>query len=501
MKKKASLNIICSILAQLVAIVSGFVVPRLILTTFGSEANGLVSSLTQFLNYISLVEGGLGSVVLASLYSPLAKKNNEKLNGVLKAANRFFRHLSYIFVAYVAVLAVVYPFVVKSNYSWIYIASLTIILAITLFIQYFFSITYKLLLQADHRMYVVQLVQIITTLGNLIIVVLLIHFFPELHIVKLGSALLFIIQPIIYSHYVKKRYHLDKEVEPDQHALSQRWACFGQNLAFFIHNNTDVVVLSLFTNLKLVSVYSVYFLVVSHIKSFFLSFSHAFAPLIGKAIAKREIKKANKFLDIYEFLVFNVATIVFGCCIYLLPNFVLIYTHGVKDIDYYRPIFSTIIIMAEFIYCVRYPYNDLIYSAGKFKETAKSSYVEAAINIVLSIILVINFGLEGIAVGTFIGMFYRMIYFIWFISKNIINRPIVKFIKRMLIATLTLIISPLIVGFLDRTGSATVILWLKNGIICIFVYSILALIFNLVFDNKTMFVALKYLRKKDRQEE
>ena len=71
MKKKVILNIGCTTLCQLMTLISGLIVPRLILSTFGSEANGLVSSLTQFLNYISLVEGGIGSVVLTALYRPL----------------------------------------------------------------------------------------------------------------------------------------------------------------------------------------------------------------------------------------------------------------------------------------------------------------------------------------------------------------------------------------------------------------------------------------------
>ena len=126
MKKKAYLNIFCSTMAQIVAIISGLIVPRLLLVAFGSEANGLVSSLTQFLNYISLIEGGLGSVVLAALYSPLVKKDDEELSGVLKSANKFFKQIAYIFVAYVVVLGIVYPHIVKSNFSNFYIASLII---------------------------------------------------------------------------------------------------------------------------------------------------------------------------------------------------------------------------------------------------------------------------------------------------------------------------------------------------------------------------------------
>ena len=108
MKKKAYMNIFFSIVSQLISILNGIVVPRLILGTFGSEVNGLVNSLTQFLNYITLVEGGLGSVVLAALYAPLANNDNKKINAVLNAANRFFKKIAYIFL--------VYPVLVKNIY-------------------------------------------------------------------------------------------------------------------------------------------------------------------------------------------------------------------------------------------------------------------------------------------------------------------------------------------------------------------------------------------------
>ena len=152
MKKKVMLNVGCTMLCQLMTFISGLIVPRLILSTFGSEANGLVSSITQFLNYISLVEGGIGSVVLTALYGPLAKKDDRKISSVLKAAENFFRQIASIFVVYTIALACVYPIVIKSSFSWLYVASLTVILSFTLFIQYFFSITYKLLLQADQKM-------------------------------------------------------------------------------------------------------------------------------------------------------------------------------------------------------------------------------------------------------------------------------------------------------------------------------------------------------------
>ena len=290
---------------------------------------------------------------------------------------------------------------------------------------------------------------------------------------------------------MRKHYKLYKDVEPDKNSLAQRWACFGQNFAYFIHSNTDVVVLTFFSDLKTVSVYSVYLLVVKNLQSFFKSFSNAFNPMIGKAIAVNDYKQANKYMQIYEFVVSNTATVIFGCCIYLLPSFVLIYTHGVTDVNYYRVIFSTIIILAEYIYCIRDPYISVVYAAGKFKETSNSAYIEAAINIILSIILVFKFGLEGIAVGTFIGMLYRMIYLVWFINKYVMPYPVLKMVKRLSLSMVTIIVSCLIVSALDTTGSPTLILWIKNGVLCFVVFCAVTVILDLIFDNKLFLTVAK----------
>ena len=497
MKKKAFLNIACSSMSQIVAIVTGLIVPRLLLSTFGSEANGLVSSLTQFLNYIALIEGGIGSVVLTAMYGPLARQDHNELSRVIQAAARFFKQIAYIFVGYTVILAVLYPFVVESSFSWLFVSSLTIILSLSLFIQYFFSITYRLLLQADQKMYVVQVWQIIISILNLCVVVISIKVCPELHIVKLCSVLLFAIQPVAYGHYVKKHYHLSKKVVPDTKTLSQRWAGFGQNFAYFIHSNTDVIVLSLFCDLKTVSVYSVYMLVIKHVQGFFRSFSHAFSPMIGKDIALGDYRSTKNHLDIYEFTVVTVATIVYGCCIYLLPSFALLYTHGINDSNYYRPIFSTIILLAEYVYCIREPYVATAFAAGKFKETEASAYIEALINVVLSIILVRRYGLEGIAVGTLAGMLYRMIYLICFVRKNILNRSVLKPIKRAAIAAVTIFISISCINFLDRTGSLTVLLWIKNAVVSVTVFTVVTIVLDFVFDKPLSIAMLKRLRKRN----
>ena len=48
-------NTFWNLVYQLTAVVAGFLVPRATIGVYGSEVNGLVTSLTQFIGYFALV--------------------------------------------------------------------------------------------------------------------------------------------------------------------------------------------------------------------------------------------------------------------------------------------------------------------------------------------------------------------------------------------------------------------------------------------------------------
>lgn len=72
-KKKLIYNTVSSLIYQIVTIVCGFILPRVILNYYGSEVNGLVNSITQFLQIIAFLDLGIGAVVKTSLYKPLGR--------------------------------------------------------------------------------------------------------------------------------------------------------------------------------------------------------------------------------------------------------------------------------------------------------------------------------------------------------------------------------------------------------------------------------------------
>lgn len=364
-------NIVSSIALQFVNIISGFILPGIILGTFGSEVNGLVSSLNQFLGYISLFEGGITGVVTASMYEPIVKRDQYRISQTVKTADLFFRKIAVIFLIYTIVLSVVYPLAVDTDFSFGYICSLTWVLCISLFVQYFFSLSMKVLLNADKKVYIVCTTQIVIVLLNTLLTFLIARTCSSIHLIWLCSSCLYILQPVVFNHFVKKFFCIDRFVEPNQKIIAQRWNGFGINMAAFIHNNTDIVVLTLLASLKDVSVYSVYFLVVTGLKSLVVSVSSAMAPNIGQAYANGDREELRDRFRKYEFTILYITYIAFtvgGLCI---TPFVQLYTSNIYDADYYQPLFGWLIVTAEMIFCIREPYVKLAYAANRFKDFTK----------------------------------------------------------------------------------------------------------------------------------
>ena len=161
-------NTVASFTYQLVTLVCGFILPRLIIGNYGSSVYGLITSITQFLGIIALCELGMGAVVPASLYKPLAKKDNDAISKVVVSSERFYRKIAFFMVLYVIGLTVFYPMIVD-EFPFLYTASLIVIIASSTFAQYYFGITYSLLLTADQRQYITYFVNGGTIIINLIL--------------------------------------------------------------------------------------------------------------------------------------------------------------------------------------------------------------------------------------------------------------------------------------------------------------------------------------------
>lgn len=450
---------------EFVSVICGFIVPRLIIGTYGSEVNALTSSITQFLSYIALVEAGVGGVIRAALYKPLAEKDNAAMSGIIKSTENFFRKIAYIFVGYMVVLAAVFPVLVNKNFDWLFTASMVIIIGLSTFAQYYFGMTYTVLVQADQRRYITSFLQIGTVVLNAIMVVVFIKLGATIHILKLATSLIYVLRPIVLNIYVKRKYSIDKKAKPDNEAVSQRWDGLGHHIAYFVNLNTDVVILTVFSKISSslalaeVSVYTVYYSVVNGIMKVASSLSAGTEAALGDMIARKEYDNLNKKFNLYEFISFNLVTVLFTCAGLLIVPFMQVYMKGVSDANYIRPLFGYILVIANAMYSIRIPYHSVVYAAGHYRQTCNGAFAEAGINIVVSAVLVYFFGIVGVAIGTLVAMTFRTVQYVFYLQKNILKRSVKFFFKRLAISALAVVVSSLIVHFVPQFGSGGYLGW------------------------------------------
>ncbi len=484
--KKALYNSISYVILEIVSIICGFILPRVILSGFGSAYNGLTSSISHFLSIVTLFRAGVGGVTRAALYKPLAEGDMNQISAIVNATKSFMRKIAYIFSTGLIVFALVYPFLVAETFDYIFTFSLVLIMGIVTFLQYYFSITYQMLLIADQRQYVTIIIQCITLPLNLLVAVILIKLGCGIHVVKLGSALVYCLNPILIVFYIKRRYQLKKSVPPNGKPLSQRWDAFMHQIAAYIQDNADVMILTVFSTVKEVSVYAVYFLVSNGVKKMLSAFTTGIEAAFGNMLALDDYDGLRRNMIRTEFLIYSVATIAYSCLFMLIVPFISVYTQGITDVEYQRPIFALLLAASQFVGCIRTPYQNIADAAGHFKQTRNSALIEAMLNLVISIATVIRWGLIGVAIGTLISSLYRTIYLSFYASKNILNRRHGFFIKRALCSIFNILLIYLIATLLINMEVTNYLSWTVYAIIIGMISCIVVSVTGLLFDKKDM---------------
>jgi len=473
-------NMATGLALQLCLIVNGLILPRLILRCFGSETNGLVASINQFLSYFVLAEGGFTAVVSAGLYKPLVRRDNAALSAVLVTARRFYSRIGCIFVLYILVLIVFYP--LASDLDLGYTAPLIAILGLSGLIRYVPAFTYQVLLFADKKRYVVSLAQSLITVLGIVLSCLSVRIYPSIYFLTAVQAVPLFIQPLVYRHYVRRHYAIDWRSMPVENLLAQRWNGLAINLATVIHNSTDVVILTLLTDLRTVSVYSVYALATAGTKALVLSLTDGISSVIGLAYARGVRAEMEEKMDLYEYTIFLLTFMIFTVGSLLITPFVLLYTQGVTDASYNQPFFGILLVSAESLYLFARPQMDLAYCANRFKDISKPACIEAAINLTLSLILIKPLGLIGVAVGTAAAMLYHLVFYVSYTKKLIPGRKPIRYYGRLgLFLSATFLGVPLCLYLFPFSGN-TVSAWLLHAVVyCAILGAIYAVLSLLVF--------------------
>ena len=493
--KRLRFNTVSSLLFQITTIVCGFILPRLILNSFGSLVNGLVNSISQYLHIITFLELGVGAVVQSSLYKPLADKDRIQTSKIIRSAGKFFAKIAIILLVYIVILILFYPIIVNKDFDHLYTATLILAMSISSFAQYYFGVVDRLLLSADQRGYIQYTAQTITLILNTIACAILIYFGASIHLVKLTTSIVFLIRPFFLRVYVNKCYQLDRKIKYTGEPIKQKWNGIAQHVAAVVLDQTDIIVLTTFSTLTNVSIYSVYHLVIYGVKNLFLSLTNGFQSLMGEMLAKNETKELKAFFSWTEWILHTGTTFVFGCTAILVLPFVSVYTSGITDANYIVPEFAVLITIAHAAHCLRLPYNILILAAGHYKQTQWNYIFAATLNIVISVLAVHSWGLVGVAIGTLCAMLFQTVWMAIYDSKHILCYSMKDFVKHIVVDLITVTIAA-ILTFRIPLMSVSYLGWFVLAIIVALIWAFVIFVVNYFVYKDYVVQCMKKLKKR-----
>lgn len=499
--KRYIYSIFSSLWGQLVSILSGLILPRIFIKQFGSEIYGATTSITQFLGYIALLEGGIGGVARAALYKPLADQDDLEISKVISYILRFFRIIALIFAVYAILLAFFYHEIAKNNsMDWLFSFLLVIVIAFSSLAQYYFGIAYTVLLQADQKRYFTEVLNSSALLINTLLSCVLVHFGVNMIGIRLAWCGVHVIRIGILNLYIRRTYRLQKlKVQGDY--LPEKWDGLGQHIAYFLHSHTDAIVLTVLVNLSEVSVYSIYNYIATSLVTLVSALGANMEAVFGDMLAHNEKNNLSDFFNYIEYLVNFGIIVVFSVAAGLIFPFVRIYTSGITDANYYRPVLGYLMLLSQMLYCIRTPYHSLAIAAGHFRATKNAAFIEAGLNLTFSWFLGSVYGAEGVVFATVISVCYRTVYYAAYIENHILYRSWKKFLKRLLVTILNISVNFTVFQLLNLLiGDVnSFVKWIPTA----FLFTAIALINTIIFSElfyqdefKVLFGKIKKVLKK-----
>ncbi len=418
--RKVKLNFIFGIAGQIVTLAIGIILPRLFITSFGSEVNGFINSLNQVFVYVALLEAGVGAASLQKLYTPAGKNDRTEINKILSATNYYYNRVGLLYLIIIIVLAFVYPLIVDSILNYWLMVVLVLLSGISGALPYFFQAKYKLLLQAEGKGYIISA---LTTVSSLLLssskLVLLLMGCNVITVQSIYIVINFTIS-LIYIFYVKKRYGwITFNKDPDLSLISQRNSVLIHQIAGLIFNNTDILILTFCVDLTSVSIYVLYKNLISVIIGVLSTFSSSFSFKLGQCFEERS--RFLYFNDMFEPLYISISFALLTITYVFLTPFLSLYTADM-DANYLVQYMSFLFCFMEVLNYIRIPASNTITYAGHFKNTQWRAIAEAMINLVSSFVLVFFLGINGVILGSILALLYRSIDMIIYANKRILDR-------------------------------------------------------------------------------
>lgn len=453
---KSVINARVNITYYFLFLILSFFSRKIFLDTLGPDFTGLTGTLHNILGYLNLAELGVSTAIAFNLFKPIREDEKGKIIELISLFGYIYRKIGFVVMGTGLVVALFLPLIFKNTIfdNMIIIASYCAFLFSSL---YTYFLNYKqVLLTADQKNYVVTIyyqgAQFITVILQMIVA----YYFHSYYGYILLQMLYGIAYCLILENRLKKEYPwFEVKIQNGKDLLKKYPQILKSTRQVFVHRikdflltRSDQIFVFAFASLKMVAYYGNYSLVFIKLQSLVTNALDGMGASVGNLVAEGDKRKIN---NIFWQLI-SLRYIIAGILCYCLSHLIQPFIHHWLGSEYILGWDIVALLLINFFIIQTRGVVDMFNNAyGHYADTW-AAWVEGIINISVTIIIGLKFGIVGILLGKICSMLPIIIFWKpYYLYRDGFKIPYIQYWAGVLCNYAVLVVSWLFVGFIVDT--------------------------------------------------
>lgn len=494
--KHSIVNIAAGLGNQVIITALSFISRTVFITYLGIEYLGISGLFTSILAMLALAEAGIGSSIIYSLYKPVAENNQEKINALM----RLYRQAYLVIAAVVlllglAIMPFLSTFINETTVENIHLIYLVFLINTVLPYLYLHKHSF---LNVCQKTYIITGIYSISSIASVIIKIAILYYTQNFILYLVVESIITLFTSVILAIIVNRLYPFLKnkvtsklDAETKGNIIRNIKAIFLQNIGVYLVFGTDNIIISTFISVTAVGLFSNYHMLIEICRTFINQIFNNIYHSVGNLVASETREKIYSIYKVTMLLNFWLYSFFTICLLILLEPFLTIWIGSEFLMS------KSVLIVLMVIFYERGMRNSITTvknTSGLFHEDRFAPLCQAAVNLIISIVLVQKIGIIGVFIGTMISAFVVPFWVTpYFVYKNVFNKSLIiyfgKYLYYVLIGLGTYLITSFIVSFITIENIFTLAL---GGLICMIIPNVLyVVIFHKTSEFKYLYGVVK----------
>ncbi|MFR8063988.1 hypothetical protein [Thomasclavelia spiroformis] len=474
-------NSIYGIIAQGVLIFLNFLTRTVFLKFLSTEYLGVNGLFSNVLSMLSLVELGIGTAIVYSMYKPIAENNKREISALMSFYKKAYHYIGIVVTILGLLLVPFLDLIVKNKNN---IQNLEVIYLLFLFntsLTYFYAYK-RSIISADQKEYILSKYRMYFSFLKAFLQIAVLFLTKNFIIYVFVQIFCTFLENFFISRKADKMYSYLKEYKNEKIAPEKVKKIKDDVKSLTIYkisgtmlDGTDNIIISSFLDIGLVGLLSNYTLIVNSINMLLTQVVTSVTASVGNFIVKEDNDRCEELLHNLTFVQFIFYGFSFVSLACLLNPFITLWI-GKKYLFDLLVVF--IIALNFFISGILSTIWTFRTTMGLFKYGKYRPIFTAILNLVISVILANEIGILGVLLGTTIS---RVCTNVWFdpyiVYKHGLHKKFYGYLRKLIVYIIVCILDIILINYIIAFFGDGLVYFVLSIIVTVIVFFVSCLFF------------------------